>query len=58
MIENLRSMQENGIEAFISEQVERWKCETCGEAICCHYGLCLACDLNTLRENKKYRWGE
>lgn len=58
MIENLRSIQENGIDTFMFEQEKRWKCEKCGGEICCHNGLCLACDLNTMRDNKKYRWGE
>jgi len=58
MIENLKSIQENGIDAFMVEQDKRWKCEKCGGEICCHYGLCLTCDSNTLRDNKKYRWGE
>lgn len=58
MIENLRSIQENGIDTFMSEQKKRWKCEKCGGEICCHNGLCLACDLSTMRDNKKYRWGE
>lgn len=58
MIENLKYIQENGIDAFMKKQAERWKCEKCGGEICCHNGLCLACDLDTLRQNKKYRWGE
>jgi hypothetical protein len=58
MIDNLMYLQEHGTEAFLEEQSKRWKCEACGEIICCHYGLCLVCDLDTLRNNKKYRWGE
>jgi hypothetical protein len=26
--------------------------------ICCHNGLCLNCNLDKLRQNKKYRWAE
>ncbi|KNZ40616.1 DUF3795 domain-containing protein [Acetobacterium bakii] len=33
-------------------------CYECGEAISCHNGLCLNCDLEKLRQNKKYRWDE
>jgi hypothetical protein len=33
-------------------------CAGCGEMICCHNGLCMNCDIDKLRKNKKYRWGE
>jgi hypothetical protein len=58
MIENLSYIQENGMDAFLRQQAERWKCAKCDEKICCHNGLCLNCDLDTFRRNKKYRWGE
>lgn len=58
MIENLESIRENGIEAFLREQAKRWSCEKCGGEICCHNGLCLSCDLDVLSHNKQYRWGE
>jgi len=58
MLENLKFIQENGLNAFLSTQAKRWGCEKCGGMICCHNGLCLACDLGTLRQNKKYHWGE
>ena len=58
MIENLLFIRENGMDAFLSEQSCKWKCEKCGGTICCHNGLCLACSLDTLCENKRYRWGE
>ena len=58
MIENLGYIQESGLQKFIDNQSAVWACDTCGGEICCHTGLCLKCDLNILRENKKYRWGE
>ncbi|MBN1775039.1 MAG: DUF3795 domain-containing protein [Clostridiales bacterium] len=58
MIENLESIRDNGLDAFLFEQGEKWKCPECGGVICCHNGLCLACDLDTLIYNRKYRWGE
>ncbi len=58
MIENLSAIQEEGIEKFLEKQEEKWSCPDCGEAICCHNGLCLNCQIDTLRQNKKYRWGE
>ncbi|MFO7611940.1 MAG: DUF3795 domain-containing protein [Clostridia bacterium] len=58
MIENLRSIEENGMEAFLREQEAAWRCPECGGLICCHNGLCMSCNLETLRQNKKYRWGK
>ncbi|PKM85083.1 MAG: hypothetical protein CVU86_04005 [Firmicutes bacterium HGW-Firmicutes-11] len=58
MIENLRSIQENGMEEFLKSEEEKWRCSTCGDVICCHNGLCMHCDLEVLRQNKKYRWRE
>lgn len=59
MIENLNFIKENGIEKFIEEQQETWKCQNCGELLSCHNGLCFSCDLEKLREKKqKYRWDE
>lgn len=58
MIENLKSIQENGIETFLDKEREKWSCLKCGEQVCCHNGLCMKCDLDTLHQNKKYRWGE
>ena len=56
MIENLNYMKENGMEKFLENQEATWKCPECGGMICCHNGLCLNCDLDMLRSNKKYRW--
>lgn len=58
MIDNLRSISKKGMKAFLAGEEARWRCSTCGEGICCHNGLCLHCDLDKLRRNRKYRWGE
>jgi hypothetical protein len=58
MIENLNYIRDNGIDAFLKEQSEKWKCPDCGDIICCHNGLCLNCHLETLKNNPKYRWGK
>lgn len=58
MIENLKYVQVNGMDAFLEKEKVRWRCPACGGVICCHNGLCLHCDLSTLRMNKKYRWQE
>jgi len=59
MIENLRSIQANGLDAFLKEQEDKWGCGKCGEAlVCCHNGLCLSCQLDVLKANRRFRWGE
>ncbi|MGE5396634.1 MAG: DUF3795 domain-containing protein [Chitinophagales bacterium] len=42
MIENLNNIKEFGMDEFIKNQTEKWKCPTCGGAICVHRG-CLDC---------------
>lgn len=58
MIDNLNSIKLHGIESFLKNETTKWQCPTCGGMICCHNGLCLKCDLEKLRQNQKYRWGE
>ena len=59
MIKNLEFIRDNGIATFLSKEEQQWTCEKCGDnLVCCHNGLCLACDIDVLVENKKYRWGE
>ena len=56
LIANLVLVKEMGMAAFLIKEEEKWKCPKCGQMICCHNGLCLKCDIDTLRQNKKYRW--
>ena len=56
MIANLHAIRSGGMEVFLASQDEKWRCPACGATICCHNGLCLNCDLEKLRLNKKYRW--
>ena len=58
MIENLKLIEQHGIEFFLWKEEGKWSCPNCGNTICCHKGLCLNCQIDTLRQNKKYRWGE
>lgn len=58
MIENLKSIQENDMELFLEKEETTWHCTECNDIICCHNGLCMNCNLETLRKNKKYRWNE
>ncbi len=57
MVENLGYIIENGMEAFLEKEEEKWKCPECGAVICCHNGICYTCGLEKLRNKKnKYRW--
>lgn len=58
MIENLNFIREKGMGAFLEREEEKWRCPTCGGAICCHNGLCLTCERDTFLKNRKYRWDE
>lgn len=56
MIENLCAIKEQGMDAFLNEQEETWRCPDCGGTICCHNGICFKCSLEKLRLKKKYCW--
>ncbi len=43
MIENLNYIQTNGIEQFLKNEQERWKCPNCGGTICVHNKICYTC---------------
>jgi len=42
-VENLVSIKNNGLEAFINQEYAKWKCPECGGTICIHRGFCLNC---------------
>lgn len=56
MIDNLNLIRDEGIETFLQNQKALWICPHCGELRCTHNGLCLFCELETLKKNKKYCW--
>jgi len=57
LLGNLAFIKKNGMAEFLRTQKEKWRCPTCGEAICCHNGLCFHCNMETLKTKKKmYRW--
>jgi hypothetical protein len=43
MIENLNNIKSLGIDKFVHNEQERWRCPECGGAICVHRGFCLFC---------------
>ena len=56
MIENLNYIKDFGMEKFLDKERDKWSCAECGAMICCHNGLCLNCNFDTLLINRKYRW--
>lgn len=56
-LENLEFIRKNGMQQFLKNENEKWACQTCGEMICCHNGICFHCNGDTLKNKKKlYRW--
>jgi len=53
MIDNLNCIKEKGMDAFLLEQEEKWKCHKCGGTICCHEHMCLNCHIDNLKAKKK-----
>jgi hypothetical protein len=47
-IENLRYIQASGMEKFLQQQQEKWRCSKCGGVISCHNGICYSCGLDAL----------
>jgi ribosomal protein S27AE len=45
MIENLNFIKENGMDAFIAQEKERWTCAACGGMVCVHRGYCSECGM-------------
>ena len=43
LIENLKTIQESGIEVFLENERSKWTCSKCGGTICMHEGYCYSC---------------
>lgn len=44
MIDNLNSIDKEGINIFLEKQVEKWTCKNCGHLLCVHRSICLNCE--------------
>lgn len=51
MLENLAYIQENGLDEFIRQQEERYRCSRCGKLRTVHQDYCLYC----AEMNKEHR---
>jgi len=58
MIANLETIRDVGIDRFLAQESDKWRCANCGDVVCCHNGLCLRCQLDVLRRKRTYRWDE
>ena len=43
MLENLKHINEHGIDSFLKKEKEKWTCPKCGGIVTCHGGMCLSC---------------
>ncbi|MCJ7734585.1 MAG: hypothetical protein MUP11_08550 [Anaerolineales bacterium] len=43
MLENLKSIEDNGIRAFVRNEKVRWSCPDCGGILCVHRDVCVDC---------------
>ncbi len=51
MLENLAYIQENGLDEFVRQQEERYRCSRCGKLRTVHQDYCLYC----AEMNKEHR---
>jgi hypothetical protein len=45
LLGNLESIKNEGMEAFLQVEYEKWRCPDCGGTICIHRGFCLQCKI-------------
>ena len=44
LIERLKYIEANGMDAFLKREQEKWKCPTCGGVTCVHTKKCYTCN--------------
>ena len=47
LIQNLVSIKENGIDTFLKQEVEKWRCPNCGSTLSVHRANCLVCSYDS-----------
>ena len=47
MLENLSTIREHGMEIFLQQQKEKYRCSVCGETLSVHRPYCLSCKTPT-----------
>ena len=46
MIKNLEFIRDNGMDLFLEQQEEKYKCDECGGVICVHNKKCYNCEMS------------
>lgn len=52
MINNLSYIKDKGMDMFLKDQEEKWKCNNCDEIMTCHGTFCLNCNFDKYYKNK------
>lgn len=47
LIDNLKLLEANGMEALLQSEKKRWTCRACGKTLSIHSGSCLHCSAKT-----------
>ncbi|MGE5556807.1 MAG: DUF3795 domain-containing protein [Methanocella sp.] len=58
-VENLKVIQESGMDEFLKREAEKYRCPHCGDVVSIHDGKCYACGYQGPKpqtSNPKYRW--
>ncbi|MCL5949833.1 MAG: DUF3795 domain-containing protein [Candidatus Bathyarchaeota archaeon] len=51
MVENLKMIKAEGMDAFLKNQEEKYRCSNCGGVVCVHDGKCYSCSYDAKRKN-------
>jgi hypothetical protein len=43
LIQNLMTINETGVDAYLLNESKRWTCSSCGSALCVHQDKCMKC---------------
>ena len=49
MIENLAHIKQYGMNEFLQNEEFRWTCKECGNIVCVHKSICLACKASYIK---------
>jgi uncharacterized OB-fold protein len=47
MIENLKNIRIGGLDGFLRNEEEKWKCKVCGVGLSVHRDFCINCKAKT-----------
>jgi len=53
MVENLKTIQEKGMDAFLKSQEEKYRCPSCGDLVSVHDGKCYKCSFQGVKPKQK-----